>query len=176
MGTWEKLKEIFSGKQQPEHLRRGALGENAAKRHLKKQGLKFLTANFADKHGEIDLIFRETETLIFVEVKTRTHETFSRPADAVDRPKPEHETARNRVHGRAVAARVSVVAERDVTVRQTDYVVLVAERGARAHLEVVGPGLDSVTPQPPLDPGRLPVDPVKGALGAGIDEDRIPVR
>jgi len=87
MGTWEKLKEIFSGKQQPEHLRRGALGENAAKRHLKKQGLKFLTANFADKHGEIDLIFRETETLIFVEVKTRTHETFSRPADAVDRDK-----------------------------------------------------------------------------------------
>ncbi|MGB0582699.1 MAG: YraN family protein, partial [Limisphaerales bacterium] len=84
---WEKLKEIFQGDQQPEHLRRGALGERSAKKHLKKQGLKFLTANFADKNGEIDLIFRDSETLIFVEVKTRTYETFSRPADAVDRDK-----------------------------------------------------------------------------------------
>lgn len=71
----------------PEHLRRGALGETAAKSHLKQAGLKFLTANFKDRHGEIDLIFRDGEELVFVEVKTRSSEEWTRPADAVDRDK-----------------------------------------------------------------------------------------
>ena len=42
----------------PEHLRRGKLGERAAKRYLQRQGMKFLTANFRSERGEIDLIFR----------------------------------------------------------------------------------------------------------------------
>lgn len=71
----------------PEHLRRGRLGERAAKRHLKRSGLKFLTANFKDRHGEIDLVFRDGEDLVFVEVKTRSSEDWTRPADAVDRAK-----------------------------------------------------------------------------------------
>lgn len=86
MGVWEKLTSIFRGKQ-PEHLRRGALGEAAARQHLQRLGLKFLTANFRDRNGEIDLIFRDGEALAFVEVKTRTHEEYSRPADAVDAAK-----------------------------------------------------------------------------------------
>ncbi len=68
----------------PAHLRRGDLGEAAAKKHLKKLGLKFLTANFASKRGEIDLIFRESDCLVFVEVKTRSDESWTRPAAAVN--------------------------------------------------------------------------------------------
>jgi Holliday junction resolvase-like predicted endonuclease len=41
---------------EPEHLRRGRLGERAAKRHLKKAGLKFLYANYRTTKGEIELI------------------------------------------------------------------------------------------------------------------------
>ena len=68
----------------PLHLRLGALGEKAARRHLKKAGLKFLTANFRSRRGEIDLVFRDGDCLVFVEVKTRSSEDWVRPAKAVD--------------------------------------------------------------------------------------------
>jgi putative endonuclease len=85
MSWWQRIKEALgSGKTEPEHLRRGKLGERAAKRYLKKAGLKFLTANFRYQRGEIDLIFRDGEMLVFVEVKTRSSEEWSRPAAAVN--------------------------------------------------------------------------------------------
>ena len=79
-----KLKERFAGQARPEHLRHGELGERAAKKHLQKLGLKFLAANFRSEHGEIDLIFRDGDCLVFTEVKTRSSEEWTRPADAVD--------------------------------------------------------------------------------------------
>lgn len=69
---------------EPEHLRRGKLGESAAKRQLCRKGLKFLTANFRSRRGEIDLIFRDDDCLVFVEVKTRSSEVWTRPAAAVN--------------------------------------------------------------------------------------------
>ena len=84
MNLLERIKLRFGGKAEPEHLRRGRLGERAAKRHLQRLGLKFLTANFRGPRGEIDLIFREGDCLVFVEVKTRSSEEWSRPASAVD--------------------------------------------------------------------------------------------
>jgi putative endonuclease len=74
----------LGGKSKPAHLRYGELGERAARRHLKRQGLKFLTANFRTERGEIDLIFRDSDCLVFVEVKTRSSEEWVRPAAAVD--------------------------------------------------------------------------------------------
>ena len=71
----------------PEHLRRGALGEAAAKKQLQQLGLKFLAANVRTKRGELDLVFRDGECLVFVEVKTRSSEQWSRPARAVDSSK-----------------------------------------------------------------------------------------
>ncbi len=78
------LKARWRPRREPEHLRRGKLGETAARQRLQKQGLKFLTANFRSARGEIDLIFREADCLIFVEVKTRSAEDWTRPAAAVD--------------------------------------------------------------------------------------------
>lgn len=69
----------------PPHLQAGQLGEKAAKKHLKKQGLKFLTANFRTDRGEIDLVMRDRDCLVFVEVKARSSEEWGRPAAAVDR-------------------------------------------------------------------------------------------
>jgi putative endonuclease len=80
----EKIKQVFAGKKKPEHLRRGVLGERAAKKFLKQQGLKFLMANFDSARGEVDLIFRDDDCLAFVEVKTRSSENWSRPAAAVN--------------------------------------------------------------------------------------------
>ncbi len=78
---WLKKEEI------PLHLKHGELGERAAKKHLKKLGLKFLTANFRSDRGEIDLVFRDEDCLVFVEVKTRSSEDWTRPAAAVDKRK-----------------------------------------------------------------------------------------
>lgn len=84
MGWLEKLAGLTRKRDEPEHLRRGRLGEDAAKRHLKALGLKFLTANFRSERGEIDLVFRDGDVLVFVEVKTRSDESWTRPAAAVN--------------------------------------------------------------------------------------------
>jgi putative endonuclease len=84
MNLLGKLKAQLTGKVQPEHLRRGERGERAAKAFLKRQGLRFLTANFRSERGEIDLIFRDGDCLVFVEVKARSSETWTRPAAAVN--------------------------------------------------------------------------------------------
>ena len=84
MNLLEKLKAWLFGKARPEHLRRGELGERAAKKFLQRAGLKFLAANFRSGRGEIDLIFRDDDCLVFAEVKTRSSEDWTRPAAAVD--------------------------------------------------------------------------------------------
>src|ERR1044071_2088312 len=84
MNLTARIKSLYAKTEKPEHLRRGALGERAAKSHLQKLGLKFLTANFRSPRGEIDLIFREEDCLVFVEVKTRSSEDWVRPAAAVN--------------------------------------------------------------------------------------------
>ena len=83
-GFVSKVRGWWRGADKPLHLRHGELGERAAKRHLKRNGLKFLTANFRSDRGEVDLIFRDRDCLVFIEVKTRSSEEWSRPAAAVD--------------------------------------------------------------------------------------------
>jgi putative endonuclease len=84
MNLFARIKAWRSGKAMPQHLRHGLLGERAAKRHLRRLGLKFLVANFRSPRGEIDLVFRERDCLVFVEVKTRSSEEWMRPAAAVN--------------------------------------------------------------------------------------------
>jgi putative endonuclease len=66
---------------------RGSLGEAAAARYLKRQGLKVLLRNVRVGPGELDLICRHAETLVIVEVKARQQEAWERPADAVNKRK-----------------------------------------------------------------------------------------
>ncbi len=87
MSLWSRLLFWRRPDETPEHLRRGALGETAAKKQLQQFGLKFLAANVRTKRGELDLVFRDGECLVFVEVKTRSSERWSRPARAVDASK-----------------------------------------------------------------------------------------
>jgi putative endonuclease len=70
------------------HLRRGARGEKLACRFLKRSGYKILFRNFRGRTGgEIDIVCRDNDALVFVEVKTRTREDFGRPLKSVDRAK-----------------------------------------------------------------------------------------
>lgn len=108
------VRRFLAGPVQAEHLRRGRLGESAARRHLQSQGLKLLTSNFRSRRGEIDLIFRDDRCLVFVEVKTRSSEEWARPAAAVDAAKRHRlsRTAEDYLRGledRRVASRFDVV-------------------------------------------------------------------
>ena len=66
MNLAARIKSLFVREQQPEHLRRGELGERVAEKHLRGLGLKFLTRNFRSERGEIDLVFRDGDCLLFV--------------------------------------------------------------------------------------------------------------
>ena len=80
----QKLKACFAGKAPPAHLRRGERGERAAETYLKAKGMKLLVRNFRSVRGEIDLVFRDEDCLVFTEVKTRSSEEWTRPAAAVN--------------------------------------------------------------------------------------------
>nr|WP_319555621.1 YraN family protein [uncultured Vibrio sp.] len=61
--------------------------ETLAKQYLLRQGLRFVEQNFLTKVGEIDLIFQQGETIVFVEVKYRNNDRFGSAAEMVTRAK-----------------------------------------------------------------------------------------
>lgn len=66
----------------------GKLGENLAAKHLRWSGRKVLYRNFRAKGGgEVDIVYRDTDVLVFCEVKSRTSDRFNRPGSAVNRSK-----------------------------------------------------------------------------------------
>ena len=67
----------------PKHVR-GRSGEDAACRFLRKRGYKVLYRNFKHRGGgEIDVVCRDGDTLVFVEVKTRANEDLRRPFEDI---------------------------------------------------------------------------------------------
>lgn len=65
----------------------GATGEKIAARYLRRNGYRILLRNYRCPAGEIDLIAAEGDTLVFVEVKTRSADEAALPEDAVDAAK-----------------------------------------------------------------------------------------
>jgi len=85
---WRNRFLLSKASSRPQHLRRGARGEKLACQFLRGNGYKILYRNFKGRSGgEIDIVCRDRDTLVFVEVKTRTHEDFGRPIEAVNQQK-----------------------------------------------------------------------------------------
>lgn len=59
------------GKRLSPRQQQGRAGEQAALHYLKKHGLQLLEANFSCPGGEIDLVMRDGDMLVFVEVRER---------------------------------------------------------------------------------------------------------
>lgn len=67
----------------PRRLKGDAI-ERAACRHLEHHGLTLIERNYRSPFGEIDLVMRDRETIVFVEVRYRQHTRFGLPAETVD--------------------------------------------------------------------------------------------
>ena len=68
----------------------GKAGEEAAVKFLKKKKYKIVATNFCTYFGEIDIIARQKNTFVFVEVKTRANRDYCEPSDAVNHQKQRH--------------------------------------------------------------------------------------
>lgn len=62
-------------------------GENIAREYLIAQGIAILQMNFRSKLGEIDIVGKENEDVVFFEVKTRSSKNFGYPEEAVNQKK-----------------------------------------------------------------------------------------
>lgn len=72
------------------HITLGKEGERIASDFLMKEGMQVLARNYRWRKEEIDLIVKDSDTLVFVEVKTRTHDSYGAPAKSVTRIKQRH--------------------------------------------------------------------------------------
>lgn len=68
----------------------GTYGEDEAVKYLEKKGFAIIARNFITKNGEIDIIAKDKDEYVFVEVKTRTSKNYGNPIDAVDLNKKKH--------------------------------------------------------------------------------------
>lgn len=68
----------------------GKIGEEISCQYLKKLNYKIVERNFMCRQGEIDIIAKEKEEYVFMEVKTRSNLSYGTPIEAVDFYKKKH--------------------------------------------------------------------------------------
>ena len=68
-------------KRKAPHIELGIKGENLATKMLKDKNFSIILRNHRNPRGEIDIIARDGEILVFIEVKTRTYHELYKPLD-----------------------------------------------------------------------------------------------
>jgi putative endonuclease len=68
----------------------GKHGEDLASAELERRGYAILARRYRTRYGEIDIVARDGETIVIVEVKTRVGSAFGSGAEAVTRVKRRH--------------------------------------------------------------------------------------
>ncbi len=67
----------------------GDFGELQASKYLQNQGYLLLDEHYSTRYGELDLVMQAGDTIVFVEVKTRTTSTFGPPEASITPEKME---------------------------------------------------------------------------------------
>lgn len=90
----------------------GYLAENLAREALKQKGYQILESNFSNRFGEIDIIAKDKEILVFVEVKAKKGIDFGLPEEMINRQKLKRvqDTAAIYMKGKSLPCRIDVVA------------------------------------------------------------------
>lgn len=65
----------------------GTIAENTVLKYLTSKGLSRLNNNYRSRYGEIDLIMKEDDTIVFVEVRYRSNTRFIDPIETIDKMK-----------------------------------------------------------------------------------------
>lgn len=78
--------------------RLGRRGERIAAWYLRLRGYRILARNYRTPYGELDLVARQGDEVVFVEVKTRTARTYGYPEEAVHAGKLRHIVAAAEVY------------------------------------------------------------------------------
>lgn len=65
------------------HLKTGKRGEQLAVEYLERKGYQILDTNWRFSRAELDIVAKDGEILVFVEVKTRSYDYFGKPETAV---------------------------------------------------------------------------------------------
>ena len=68
----------------------GNIGEQIAVEYLEKNKYQILERNFYCRQGEIDIIAKDNQEIVFIEVKTRTSINFGKPAESINEIKQKH--------------------------------------------------------------------------------------
>ena len=68
----------------------GKLGEDLVEKYLIDKNYKIIERNFRGSKGEIDIIAKEDDEIVFIEVKTRSSVICGRPSEAVNKLKKKH--------------------------------------------------------------------------------------
>ena len=68
----------------------GQKGEKVASQYLEKMGYTIVSRNYKSSYGEIDIIAKDKNELVFVEVKTRCSKKYGEAREAVNEPKKKH--------------------------------------------------------------------------------------
>ena len=110
-------------KELSEHVQLGARGEKLACGFLRREGYKILHRNFRARHGgEVDIVCRDGEALVFVEVKTRRRDDMTRPSDAVN-------AAKRKLISRGAMAWLQLLDNPDIVSRFDVVEIVLAEDG-----------------------------------------------
>ncbi|MEK7533684.1 MAG: YraN family protein [Patescibacteria group bacterium] len=105
----------------------GASAENIAANHLIEKGYGILERNFRNKFGEIDIIAKDKNILVFVEVKAKIGGDFGLPEEMISKGKLQRvrNMATMYMNGELLPCRIDVVAivldENNEVVRLTHY-------------------------------------------------------
>lgn len=93
----------------------GILGEKLARDFLKKRGYRTLETNYRCPQGEIDIVAKHKDSLVFIEVRTKTSLEFGSPEESITPAKKERMRAaafhyRQTHHNLPLSWRIDVVA------------------------------------------------------------------
>ena len=71
-------------------IEKGKIGENLAQSFLKKKGYRIIETNYRCAAGEIDIVARQRESLVFIEVRTKSNLNFGSPEESITPAKMAH--------------------------------------------------------------------------------------
>jgi putative endonuclease len=99
----------------------GKWGEDTAVEYLTQKGYEIIARNIRTPYGEIDIVAKQTDILIFVEVKARTSNKMGLPEEAITPRKREH----------MLAAADHYAAEHEIDHWQIDVIAIEGKPGSK---------------------------------------------